>query len=43
MLEDVKILIPFCLWIAIDVAMVSFAAFLVVYGEVLGRTSKFCI
>ncbi|XP_028406766.1 H(+)/Cl(-) exchange transporter 7-like [Dendronephthya gigantea] len=31
--EDVKILIPFCLWIAIDIAMVGFAAVLVSYGE----------
>jgi hypothetical protein len=32
--EDTKILIPFCLWIAMDMAMVAFAAILVSYGEV---------
>ncbi|CAB4014714.1 H(+) Cl(-) exchange transporter 7, partial [Paramuricea clavata] len=31
--EEGKILIPFCLWIAMDMAMVAFAAFLVSYGE----------
>ena len=32
--EEGKILIPFCLWIAMDMTMVAFAAFLVSYGEV---------
>ena len=32
--EKFKILIPFCLWIAVDMAMVAIAAMLVSYGEV---------
>ena len=31
---DSRILIPFCLWIAVDMVMVGFAGILVSYGEV---------